>query len=51
VDYPEIVNLLREKGITGINPLLSEAENNELFESVDLMRIIELTISGLSRLR
>lgn len=51
VDYPEIVNLLGEKGITGINPLLSEAENCELFESVDLMRIIELTISGLSRLR
>lgn len=31
VDYPAMVELLRRRGITGVNPLLSEAENRELF--------------------
>jgi hypothetical protein len=50
IDYPEIIGLLRSKGPGGINPLLSEAENRELFETIDVMRTIELVIKGLSSL-
>jgi hypothetical protein len=47
MDYPEIVSLLREKGVEGINPLLSGAEHNELFETVDPYRMVELVLRGL----
>jgi hypothetical protein len=50
IDYPELVAELRKRGVTGINPLLTEAENLELFETIDLMRMIELVIRGLSKL-
>ena len=49
VDYPEIVSLLREKGMKGINPLLSDEEQKELFETVDPGRMVELVLRGLNR--
>jgi hypothetical protein len=49
MDYPEIVSLLRGKGAEGINPLLSAAEQDELFETVDPYRMVELVLEGLSR--
>jgi hypothetical protein len=49
-DYPEMVQLLRDKGVTGINPLLSEEENRELFHTRDISRIVKLILIGLSRL-
>lgn len=49
-DYPDMVALLRAKGVAGINPLLSEAENRELFHTRNVTRIIELILKGLSRL-
>jgi hypothetical protein len=48
-DYPEIVSLLREKGAEGINPLLRSEEQDELFETVDLHRMAELILQGMSR--
>jgi hypothetical protein len=48
-DYPEIVSFLRKKGTTGINPLLSQQDQEELFETVDQSRIIELVLLGLGR--
>ena len=50
LDYPEITDLFRQKGITGINPLLTEEESLELFEAVDPSRIVEIILLGLSKL-
>ncbi|HKP04433.1 MAG TPA: hypothetical protein VJU77_13855 [Chthoniobacterales bacterium] len=50
LDYPDIVALLRGKGMAGLNPLLAPAEQVELFETVDPGRIIELVLRGLGRL-
>jgi len=36
MDYPEIVVAASRKGAEGINPLLSGAEHNELFETVTI---------------
>ena len=47
--YEEIVQFLRDKGVAGINPLLSEEENRELFRTIDLMRMVELVLNGLSK--
>lgn len=49
--YDDIVQVLREKGVSGINPLLSEEENRELFRTIDLMKMVELVLLGLSRLQ
>lgn len=49
-DYPEMVALLREKGVAGINPLLSVADHEELFDTVDPVRMIEIFLSGLGKL-
>ena len=49
-DYPEMVSLLREKSITGINPWLTEDEHRELFQTIDPVRMIELVLLGLGRL-
>ena len=49
-DYPEVVALLRQKGAAGINPLLCEKENMELFHSIDPLRIVELILTGLGKL-
>jgi hypothetical protein len=49
-DYPDMVQFLREKGVAGINRLLSEEEHRELFETIDSVRMIELVLLGLSRL-
>jgi hypothetical protein len=50
MDYPEIVSLFREKGAEGINPLLGQEEQNELFETVDFYQIAELILQGMGRL-
>ncbi|TLD71690.1 toll/interleukin-1 receptor domain-containing protein [Phragmitibacter flavus] len=50
LDYPEIVALIRDKGLSGINPLLTTEEHTELFETIDQGRIIEIVLLGLSRL-
>jgi len=49
MDYPEIVSLFREKGADGINPLLRREEQEELFETVDPYRMVELVLEGMSR--
>ena len=49
MDYPQIVSLLRSKGIQGINPLLTDEEQTELFATVDSHRMVELVIRGLTR--
>ena len=48
--YEEIVDFLRQKGVSGINPLLTEDENLELFRTIDLMRMVELVLRGLNNL-
>jgi hypothetical protein len=50
LDYPEMVALLRGKGVAGINPLLTPSEHEELFESVDPLRMAELVLVGLGKL-
>jgi hypothetical protein len=50
MDYPEIVSLFRDKGLEGVNPLLRREEQDELFETVDLHRMAELILQGMSRL-
>jgi hypothetical protein len=50
VGYPEMISLLRQHGLKGINPLLDEREQEELFETVDPRRMVELVLLGLSRL-
>jgi hypothetical protein len=50
LDYPEIIALLRGKGIAGINPLLTADEHEQLFESVDPLAIAELLLHGLNKL-
>jgi hypothetical protein len=49
-DYPAMVELLRNTGATGINPLLSADENRELFHTRNVSRMIELILAGLSNL-
>jgi hypothetical protein len=49
MDYPEIVSLFGEKGAEGINPLLRREEQEELFETVDPYRMVELVLEGMSR--
>jgi hypothetical protein len=49
IDYPEIVALFREQGVERINPLLQREEQDELFETVDLHRMAELILQGMSR--
>ncbi len=49
-DYPEMVELLRTTGPAGINPLLTEAENRELFRTRDASRMVELILAGLGKL-
>lgn len=49
MDYPEIVSLFRMKGVEGINPLLRREEQEELFETVDPYRMVELLLQGMSR--
>ncbi len=49
-NYEEIIDVLRKKGIAGINSLLSESENRELFVTIDLMRMVELVVKGLGKL-
>ena len=50
IDYPEIVSMLRQKGVAGINPLLGIEEHEELFETVDPYRMVELILQGMARL-
>jgi SLOG cluster2/TIR domain len=49
VDYPEMISILRKSGMKGINPLLSDEEQGDLFETVDLNRMAELILLGLNR--
>jgi hypothetical protein len=50
LDYPEIIDLLRQKGVVGINPLLSVNEHRELFETIDVSRMFQVVLEGLNRL-
>jgi len=47
-DYPEMVATLREIGLAGINPLLTEPQHLELFATRDLNRMVELILIGLA---
>jgi hypothetical protein len=48
IDYDEIALELREVGLTGLNPLLTEAEHRELFATRDVSRMVEIVLGGLS---
>lgn len=48
-NYPDMVQLLRKQGVVGINPLLTEGEHRELFETIDPVRMIELVLLGLDK--
>jgi hypothetical protein len=50
VDYPDIVALLRSKGVAGMNPLLTVSEHELLFDTVDPLAIAELLLHGLGKL-
>ncbi len=49
-DYPDMVQFLRDTGPGGINPLLTDAENRELFHTRNVTRMIELILAGLGKL-
>ena len=49
MDYPAIVSVFRDKGVEGINPSLGRDEQEELFETVDPYRMVELVLLGMSR--
>ena len=49
-DYPQMVELLRNKGYAGLNPLLDEAQSRELARTRDTNRMIELIMQGLDNL-
>ena len=49
-DYPEMVQLLRDTGPDGINLLLTEDQNRELFHTRSVSRRIELLLTGLGNL-
>lgn len=51
LDYPEMISILRRKGIAGMNPLLTTVEHEMLFETVDPRQIVELVLTGLGRIR
>jgi hypothetical protein len=50
LDYPDMVELLQKTGPSGINPLLTEDENRELFHTRNVSRMIELILEGLGKL-
>ena len=47
--YEEMADLLRLRGLDGLNPLLDEAEHRELFSAQDINTIVELIVRGLDR--
>jgi hypothetical protein len=49
-DYPDMVGLLRSKGVASINSLLTEEAHAELFETVDPWRMVEIVLQGLNSL-
>lgn len=49
-DYEEMARFIREKGIPGVNPHLSQAENRELFHTRNVHRMVELIVLGLDRI-
>ena len=49
MDYPAIVSVFRNKGVEGINSSLGRDEQEELFETVDPYRMVELVLLGMSR--
>jgi hypothetical protein len=49
-DYPEMVQFIKDKGVSGINPLLSEAEHKELFTTRNVLRMVQLIVQGLDRM-
>lgn len=49
-DYPYMVQELRSGGLTGLNPLLSETEQNELFQAVDPMKMAQLIMEGIMQI-
>jgi hypothetical protein len=49
-DYDEVARFLRSRGADGLNPLLTDDENEELFETTDPVRMVELVLTGLGKL-
>ena len=49
-DYPEMIQFIKDKGLAGINPLLSEAEHKELFTTRNVLRMVQLIVLGLDRM-
>jgi hypothetical protein len=49
-DYPEMIDRLRDVGVSGINPLLSEDEHRVLFHARDPYQMAEIVLRGLGRI-
>ncbi|HWT48837.1 MAG TPA: hypothetical protein VN255_09745, partial [Mycobacterium sp.] len=49
IDYPEIAQELRAIGLEGLNPLLTERQQRELFTTRDVNRMVELVLAGLAK--
>ncbi|MEM0999102.1 MAG: hypothetical protein AAGN35_18735 [Bacteroidota bacterium] len=49
INYDQLVQFFRERGIAGLNNGLSEAENFRMFTSPHLVEIVSLLLKGLKR--
>jgi SLOG cluster2/TIR domain len=49
-DYDDIVQSLQGKGVAGINPHLKKEEHEELFDTIDPVRMVQIILTGLGRL-
>lgn len=50
MDYQEMIELIRNTGIAGLNPGLGKDEHQELFHTTDILRMVELVIQGLNEI-
>ena len=51
IDYNSITEMLKNKGIAGLNNGLTEDENRTLFESINTIEIISLILKGLTNFK
>lgn len=46
-----MIDLIRSRGVRGLNPLLSRKDNQILFRTRNVMQMTELLLKGLGRLK
>jgi hypothetical protein len=51
LDYPAITEMLRSRGLAGLNPLLTPSEHEQLADSVDPLEIAEIILTGLNKMK